>query len=311
MIWFIFSAALVVSLGLAGFLGFLFTFARGPGVDLTRQMQYPASIYYPFRETIGEGVKWLREHTFEQVYIKANDGIRLHARFLQGRSDRCIIMIHGYRSKGENDFSCACKFYHEQLGMSLLITTQRGNGRSGGNFVTFGVKERYDALSWAEYMRDRMGEHVDLFLTGVSMGASTVLMAADLPLPACTRGIIADCGFTCPEDIIYAVMQKRFRLPKFPLLHLMKLYACIFGFPLGSADARKALANTTVPVQLIHGRCDDFVPCYMTEENFAAATGEKYVFYSAPAGHGCSYLCDKEPMEKAISAFVESHLTNR
>ena len=310
MNWFIFSAALVIALGLAGFIGFLFAFARGPSVDITRQMLRPSSIYYPFRETIGNGVKWLREHDFEHVYIRSHDGIRLHARFLPGRTDRCIIMVHGYRSKGENDFSCACHFYHDLLGMSLLITTQRGNGKSGGSFVTFGIRERYDVLLWAEYIRDRGGENIDLFLTGVSMGASTVLMAADLPLPACTRGIIADCGFTCPEDIICAVMKKRFRLPKFPLLYIVKLYARIFGFPLGSADVRKSLANTATPVQLIHGRCDDFVPCYMTEQNFAAAACEKYVFYSEPAGHGCSYLCDQEPMEKAIAKFVTEHLKN-
>lgn len=310
MIWIYLSAALVVTLGLAGYLGFLFTFSRGPGVDLTKQMQRKNSIYYPHRHTIAEGVAWLAQQELEDVYITAKDGLRLHGRFLPGRSDRCIIMIHGYRSAGDKDFSCACRFYREELGMSLLITTQRGSGKSEGRFVTFGIKERYDALCWAEYVQERMGADVDLFLTGVSMGASTVLMSADLPLPACVRGIIADCGFTSPEDIIAAVMKKRLHLPKFPMLNLLKLFARMAGFPLDSADARKSLAVTKIPVQLIHGRCDAFVPCRMTEENFAAATGEKYVFYSEPAGHGCSYLCDQAPLEEQITIFVTKHLKN-
>ena len=34
------------------------------------------------------------------------------------------------------------------------------------------------------------------------MGAATVLMASSLDLPENTRGIVADCGFTTPWEIM-------------------------------------------------------------------------------------------------------------
>ena len=49
------------------------------------------------------------------------------------------------------------------------------------------------------------------------MGCATTLMAAGLDLPDNVKGIIADCGFTSPWDIIKHVAKERFHLPPFPL----------------------------------------------------------------------------------------------
>jgi len=41
-----------------------------------------------------------------------------------------------------------------------------------------------------------------VYLSGVSMGASTVLMATELDLPSQVKGVIADCGFTTPYEMV-------------------------------------------------------------------------------------------------------------
>ena len=47
-----------------------------------------------------------------------------------------------------------------------------------------------------------------MYLDGISMGAATVLMASEFDLPASVRGIIADCGYTSPRDILKKVIRQ-------------------------------------------------------------------------------------------------------
>ena len=51
-------------------------------------------------------------------------------------------------------------------------------------------------------MVKHFGNDVKIILAGISMGASTVLMAAGKPLPKNVIGVLADCGFSSPKEII-------------------------------------------------------------------------------------------------------------
>ena len=65
------------------------------------------------------------------------------------------------------------------------------------------------------------------------MGCATTLMAAGLDLPDNVKGIIADCGFTSPWDIIKHVAKERFYLPPFPLMYMVDLISeVVAGFGL-------------------------------------------------------------------------------
>ena len=77
------------------------------------------------------------------------------------------------------------------------------------------MKERFDCRDWAEYAVRLAGEDCNLYLSGISMGCATVLMAAGLPLPANVRAIIADCGFTSPKEILKTVLNRDYHLPAF------------------------------------------------------------------------------------------------
>ena len=73
---------------------------------------------------------------------------------------------------------------------------------------TFGVRERMDVISWATYMGQKLGPDAPLILGGLSMGATTVLMASCFDFPANVRAIIADCGFTSPYEIAKSVLRR-------------------------------------------------------------------------------------------------------
>ena len=76
------------------------------------------------------------------------------------------------------------------------MTDARAHGKSEGEYIGFGVLDRFDAKKWIDYAIERFGENVNIFLHGESMGGATVLMAGGLNLPKNVKGIISDCPIT-------------------------------------------------------------------------------------------------------------------
>lgn len=138
--------------------------------------------------------------------------------------------------------------------------------KSEGRYITYGVKERHDLKRWILYTnRNLAAKNKDIFLCGISMGCATTLMAAGLDLPDNVKGIIADCGFTSPWDIIKHVAKERFHLPPFPLMYMVDLISeVVAGFGLKEVSIPEIMKRNKIPVLFIHGDADDYVPMWMT-----------------------------------------------
>ena len=140
------------------------------------------------------------------------------------------------------------------------------------------------------------------------MGASTVMMAASLPLPENVKGIVADCGFTSPADIIAKVAKQSFHVNgKAVVAVLNPLCRMIGGFSLYECFTPQILANSDIPILFIHGKSDDFVPCDMSVESYNAARGKKEICLVEGAGHGLGYLVDREGVTASLKIFFETY----
>ncbi len=241
---------------------------------------------------------------FEDVYTLSGDGLRLHARYYHtGDNLPLQILFHGYRSSAARDFSGGLPLALE-MECNALLVDQRAHGDSEGRCLTFGLKESLDCLSWIDYAIDRFGNDTEIVLTGISMGASTVLMAAGKKLPANVKGVIADCGYTSAKEIISSVIDTM-GLPVRAAYPLVRLGAKIFGgFDLEAVSAPRALESASVPVLFIHGKEDNFVPCDMSRENYSACKSEKYILAVDGAGHGLSFVVDTELYRKTVMDFL-------
>lgn len=260
-----------------------------------------------YKDIFESSFKFLDSLKSERIYTKSFDGLTLAASYYENNNSiSTILLFHGYRSDGRFDFACAVRFYME-LGLNVLVVDQRANGESEGKLITFGIKERYDALTWTNVINQKYAPK-NIFISGVSMGATTVMMASELALPENVRGIIADCGFTAAPDIIKKVARQAFKINAEPILPALNLMCKIFGkFDLYETTAPKALSNSDIPVFFIHGKCDGFVPCEMTTISYEAARAEKYVCLVEGADHGISFLVDGENIQKRITEFVNQH----
>ena len=261
-----------------------------------------------YKDEIEASREWKRSQPFETVYIRSFDKLRLAAEFLPAQGAKgTIIMVHGYRSSAERDFACIMRDYYER-GYNLLLVHQRAHGLSEGKYITYGVKESRDVTDWARWVEGHLGENVDIFLDGVSMGATTVLMASGLHLPSNVRGIIADCGFTSAREIFKHVMKTKYHAPGFPVIGIAdRISRKKAGFSFKECDTRKALARSRVPVLFVHGTSDEFVPVNMTIENYEACNAAKEILLIEEAGHALSYFVDKEEYLRALDEFFKKY----
>ncbi len=261
-----------------------------------------------FGEKISAGCEYIKATPCEEWQIKSHDGLLLSARFFKnGGSEKTIILFHGFRSSGEHDFSCAFKMYFD-FGFNILIPDQRAHGKSEGKYICYGVLERYDVLRWIEKLNVEHGSDKAVFLSGVSMGASTVLMASGLSLPENVKGIIADCGFTSPRAIIKKVMCEDMKIPAFPLYFGAEAVARLLAHCDFKYSTLDALKSCRLPVLFIHGRADNFVPFYMGEESFTACPTEKTAVWVDGAGHGTSFLYETERCVSELDKFINKNI---
>lgn len=256
--------------------------------------------YDPFREDMVGWIKQVRQMQHEDVQITTFDGLVLKGKYYEYAPGAPIeLMFHGYRGTAEKDL-CGGVQRCFRLGHSALLVDQRGSSKSQGNVITFGVKEHKDCLRWVEFMRGRFGEDAKIILCGISMGATTVMLAAGEELPSCVVGVLADCGFSTAKDIICKVIRSMGLPPKLAYPFVWLGGRIFGGFDLRQSDAPAALGRSRVPVLLFHGTGDDFVPYEMSEENYAACASPKKLVLVANAGHGLSYLFDKEGYLAAV-----------
>lgn len=273
------------------YLLFLFVFYVPPRKKRNEDgFDFPAGkIYEPFYDAMRKWINSCRNTPHEVFSIQSFDGLTLYGNYYEFAPGAPVeLMFHGYRGNAERDLAGGVHRCF-QLGHSALIVDQRCAGRSDGNVITFGIHEHRDCLSWVSFMVSHFGPDVQILLTGISMGASTVLIAAGQKLPPNVIGVLADCGFHSAKDVICSVASGM-HLPVKLLYPIVKFGAKVFGhFDLEEFTPEESLRNCKIPVLFFHGEEDTYVPAYMSEINYDACPSRKQLVLIPGAGHGLCY----------------------
>lgn len=263
--------------------------------------------YDPYRPEMRRIFQKIQECSCEFVTVTTYDGLLLSGRYYHVKDGAPLdIGFHGYRSSPLRDFAGGSELSFT-MEHNLLLVDQRAHGRSQGRTISFGIKERLDVLAWVEYAVERFGKDTKILLYGVSMGGATVLMASDLDLPQNVKGIVADCPYASALDIILHVGRTN-PIPGWLMKPLVILGAKVFGgFDIQETDAYRAVKNAKVPILIIHGEADSFVPMQMS--NLTLHNPHLIKRITVPgAEHGISYLVDTPRYHQAVREFVNSIL---
>ena len=286
---------------------FRFTILRKPTATLDKNINANTD-WNKHLDFIKERKAWLFEQELEKVSIKSDDGLKLCGTLVKSKTAKnCVICFHGYTSNGINNFGAMTKFYIEN-DFNVIMVDERAHGESEGKYIGFGVLDRHDALKWIEFAKKTFGENVNIFLHGVSMGGSTVLMTSGLKLPKNVKAIIADCAFTSAYDVFSHILKRDYHIPKYPIMNMTeKMTKKYAGYGYNDVSTLRETAKTNVPILFIHGDKDDFVPTWMSEKNYEACASEKELLIIKGADHAEAYYVGREAYEKAVKKYIEKY----
>ncbi|MBE6552567.1 MAG: alpha/beta hydrolase [Ruminococcaceae bacterium] len=260
-----------------------------------------------FSPAILEGAERLKALDLPEVQTVSKDGLTLSAHlYLPSSPKRMVIAMHGWRSSWANDFGMISEFWHDN-DCIVLYPDERAHGKSEGEYIGFGLLERYDCIAWVNWAVGFLKEHeydIPVYLHGISMGGATVLMAAGEELPSEVKGIISDCAFTSPYSIWKHVAENNIGISYSLCKDLLNSFCKKrISLPMDHYSTLDAMKKCNIPVLFIHGANDRFVPIQMTYENYMACRSDKRLFVVPGAGHITSYSTDTEGYQKAVTEF--------
>ena len=261
-----------------------------------------------YRAKIEAGVHWIESAPRERWRIQSHDGLSLTADFYPVPNARgTVLAFHGYASDARKDFCCAAQWYAKQ-GFSVLLVQQRAHGESGGAYTTLGALERMDCRRWAQKADHRLGGKLPLVLAGVSMGATAVLTALNLPLPESVCAVVADCGFLSPRRILAEQARRFYRVPPALLLPAADFFAGrLAGFHFSDISTVRAMEDNRLPVFFLHGEADAFVPLGHTLLAYAACSAPKELCLVPKAVHTAAFPVGGEAVQKKLGTFLDRY----
>lgn len=269
----------------------------------TNGSEEDASAKYSGLTGTPEMKKWYGENG-EDVYIMS-DSFRLHGKLFKNPGTKYALVCHGYTSKAKHMAGFVNKFH--SLGYNVLAVDARAHGDSEGTKIGMGWVERFDVIEWINYIIS-LEPDAQIILHGVSMGASTVLMASGEELPKNVKAIIADCGYTSEWDE-FRQEADVLHIPWFPVLNASSAISKVRdGYDFKQASAVEQVKKSHIPTLFIHGSKDELVPYGMLNELYSAANCEKEILTIQGAGHALSSSVAPELYWNTVEKFLEKHL---
>ena len=292
----------------SGLVFYRIAIARTPKKFLDTDPSLPESVDGVTEEVAA----WWDAQEKREERILSFDGLELVADYLSasGPTDAVAVLMHGYTGTGPTMKRYA-RLFRERFGCDILTPDLRGHGRSGGNYIGMGLHDSKDIVGWLERIVALRGKEVRFILFGVSMGASTALMAAaaagSSQRIAC---VVSDCAYSNAGRILAYKLKKLYGLPSFPFLDAASFVCRILaGYDPRTVSPLAAVAGTSAPMLFIHGDADTFVPVEMARELFAAAASKKKELYLVSgAAHADSYRTAGNEYADRVADFVRSTL---
>lgn len=239
-----------------------------------------------------------------EVEFQAIDGVQLRGWWSPGDpSQPVIIFLHGLNRSRLELLDRAAQA--NRRGYGVLLFDLRKHGESGGQYTSLGIFESRDACGAREFVKEKEGNRAQFFW-GVSMGASTALLAAK-SCPGAS-GIVSDSSFLSLRETVSHHLTLIFGLPPFPIANLIVLITGLrMGFDPDDGDVEAAVREFgDTPVLFIAGGNDRRMPVALAQRLLAAAHSPAKELLIVPgAGHGDAYAVDSAGYLNSVFRFFE------
>ena len=299
----IFIILLTLFIGGSSLVGVLF-------YNLALNANYSKDIIYAEYndENLNDAQKWLEEKSnYSDKYIESYDKLQLHSYVVSQNSNKWAIVVHGYGGSGKL-MSDKSKYFYD-MGYNVLIPDLRGHGKSEGDYIGMGWKDRLDIISWINFII-KENPNAEIVLHGTSMGAATVLMTSGENLPSNVKAIVADCAYTSAWDEFSYQLETYLKVPSYYILNVTNMVTKLkAGYSLKEASALEYVKKATVPILFIHGDKDKFVPYSMMDKLYDATNSPKEKLTIEGGEHANSDLVSPFLYWLTVEDFLNQYVT--
>ena len=299
----IFIILLTLFIGVSSLVGVLF-------YNLALNANYSKDIIYAEYndENLNDAQKWLEEKSnYSDKYIESYDKLQLHSYVVTQNSNKWAIVVHGYGGSGKL-MSDKSKYFYD-MGYNVLIPDLRGHGKSEGDYIGMGWKDRLDIISWINFII-KENPNAEIVLHGTSMGAATVLMTSGENLPSNVKAIVADCAYTSAWDEFSYQLETYLKVPSYYILNVTNMVTKLkAGYSLKEASALECVKKATVPILYIHGDKDKFVPYSMMDKLYDATNSPKEKLTIDGGEHANSDLVSPFLYWLTVEDFLNQYVT--
>ena len=237
--------------------------------------------------------------------VESKDGFALKGRFLDANTNNYAIVCHGFTGKYREVLGRAEHFYRQ--GFSVLTPDARAHGESEGQYRGMGWLEIEDLKIWISKIIE-FDERAKILLFGQSMGAATVINVSGEELPANVKLVVEDCSYTSVWDEFTGQIGVRYHLPAFPIMHIAdKICLKKAGYSFREASPFKQISKCKLPILLIHGGEDSFVPCQFVHQLYEEANEPKEKLVVEGAGHCMSVAKNEKLYWTTIDNFIKKY----
>lgn len=262
-------------------------------------------------EYLKQWIDSLNEHAaLRDTFIVAASGSKLHALYVRSaqQSPKTALIIHGYTDNAIRMLMIG-HLYNKEMGYNILLPDLRAHGKSDGEYIQMGWKDRLDILQWIDVTKGIYGDTIPMVIHGISMGAATTMMTSGEDLPENIKCFVEDCGYTSVWDEFAHNLKGQFGLPNFPILYTASLYCQLKeGWGFKEASALEQIKKCKLPMFFIHGDKDTYVPTWMVYPLFEAKQGEKELWLVPGVGHANAYWDETEEYVNRTKAFVGKYI---
>ncbi len=237
------------------------------------------------------------------VEFSSDDGIPLKGWWNPGDSSKpVIIFCHGLNRSRLELLKRAGE--SSRRGYGVLLFDLRNHGESGRGYTTLGIEESRDACAAGEVVAEKAPTRAQ-FLWGVSMGASTAILAAK----RCGgfSAIVADSSFVSFRETISHHFTLYFRLPSFPIANMITFITGLrMRIDPNQGDVEAAVKEIGIPILFIAGGADRRMPPELAQRMFEAASNpDKDLLVVPNAAHGQAFATDPITYLNSVYRFLE------
>jgi pimeloyl-ACP methyl ester carboxylesterase len=248
----------------------------------------------------------------QDVSIQAADGTVLKGWYIHPHTfnGNTVVLLHGITDNREGMAGYGKLFLEH--GYAVLLPDARDHGESGGELATYGIKESDDIHRWVAWLYEHDPPQC-VYGFGESYGAALMLQSLAVEPRYCA--VAVESPFSTAREMSYERISAPLGLqPWFgktlgrPVIWSALLYARLrYGVDLLQPNPMGAVAHSSMPVLLIHGKQDSIISPRHSELIAAAAPDHVQLWLVPHAGHTMAWAAAHQEFEQRLLGWFAVH----